>query len=294
MDRKSFLKSSAICAIAVSTSGFIKFNGTNFEGDCETTSDILGPFYRPNSPLRSDLLIKDVNGQIVELSGIVRHEDCKTPYKKAKVELWHCNSQGVYDNTSDEYRHRGGVNTDEEGRYSFTTILPSPYDAGGFMRPAHFHLMVSAAGYQSLVTQLYFAGDAHIANDRWASSPKAKKRILSITDAANGIKKVVFDVSMAARLAIEPSSIGRLTGMYSDESNADKKLEFFQKDNMLWVKNEVFGVALEYVGNNKFQPRNTPEAGFTYVFEIPDSGIVKLTYPYRNNDKINYGLAVKK
>ena len=89
--------------MAVSTSGFIRFNGTNYEGDCETTSDILGPFYRPNSPVRTNLVIKGMQGQLVELSGSIRHNDCKTPYKKAKVEIWHCNNEGIYDNSSDDF-----------------------------------------------------------------------------------------------------------------------------------------------------------------------------------------------
>jgi len=71
MHRKSFIKNTALCAIAFSTPGFIRFNGERYEGDCETTSDILGPFYRPNSPVRTNLVTKDTPGQLVELSGIL-------------------------------------------------------------------------------------------------------------------------------------------------------------------------------------------------------------------------------
>ena len=293
MNRKSFLKNTAICAMAVSTSGFLRFNGTNYEGDCETTSDILGPFYRPNSPVRNNLVIKNMPGQLVELSGIVRHNDCKTPYKKAKVEVWHCNSEGVYDNSSDEFRYRGTTFSDDKGYYSFKTILPPPYDAGGFIRPAHFHLMISAEGYQSLVTQLYFSGDEHIVKDTWASSAKAKKRILETRTLSDGTKKVSFDVVMADKLAVEPASIGRLTGIYIDENNKDKKLEFFKEGSSLWLKNQVFGIDLEYIDTNKFQPRGTPEQGFTYLFEVLATGGVKVTYAYRENGKLNYSVAKK-
>jgi protocatechuate 3,4-dioxygenase beta subunit len=294
MHRKSFLKNSALCAIAFSTSGFIRFNGIRYEGDCETTSDILGPFYRPNSPERSDLVVKNMPGQLVELSGIIRHDDCKTPYKKAKVELWHCSNDGVYDNSSDEFRYRGTVYCDENGKYSFKTILPPPYDAGGFMRPAHFHMMVTAAGYQSLVTQLYFSGDKHISKDTWASTAKAKKRILQVQSLHNGSKKVVFDVNMAAKLAVEPASIGKLTGVYTDEKNQDKKVEFFQKDSKLWIKNEVYGIDLEYMDTNKFKPRDMTESVIAYFFEILPSGNVKLTYSYRAAEKIEHAVAMKK
>ena len=57
MERRIFLKASALSAIAVSATGFISFAGNGYVGDCETTSDILGPFYRPGAPIRSNLLI---------------------------------------------------------------------------------------------------------------------------------------------------------------------------------------------------------------------------------------------
>jgi catechol 1,2-dioxygenase len=52
MDRKKFIISASWTAFGLSTFGSIvkKPNGT-FEGDCETTNDILGPFYRPEALL---------------------------------------------------------------------------------------------------------------------------------------------------------------------------------------------------------------------------------------------------
>src|SRR5580693_5684631 len=104
MQRRSFIKNAAFGAIAVSTSGSIRFDGEKYIGDCETTTDIIGPYYRPDSPVRNNFVIKGEPGILVELSGIVKHNDCATPYKKAKVELWHCANDGLYDNESNEYR----------------------------------------------------------------------------------------------------------------------------------------------------------------------------------------------
>src|SRR5204863_7149839 len=112
----TFLKNTAFFAVAVSASGFVRFDGKKYVGDCETTTDILGPFYRPGSPVRNNLLIKDAPGTIMELAGTIHHNDCITPFKKARVELWHCDSKGVYDNSSDEYRYRGSTYTDMKGR----------------------------------------------------------------------------------------------------------------------------------------------------------------------------------
>lgn len=166
MQRRTFLKDAALGAIAVSASGFISFDGTKYVGDCETTTDILGPFYRPGSPVRTNLLVPGDAGIKVLLEGKIKQSDCVTPFKKAKVEIWHCSSKGEYDNSTDEYRYRATAYTDDEGKYFFNTILPVPYDTGQNMfRPAHFHLMITAENYQPLITQVYFAGDKHLSAD---------------------------------------------------------------------------------------------------------------------------------
>ena len=79
MQRRTFIKNTALCAIAVSATGFIRFDGKRYVGDCETTSDVLGPFYRPDSPVRQSLVIKGEKGTPIELFGKVKHTDCTTP-----------------------------------------------------------------------------------------------------------------------------------------------------------------------------------------------------------------------
>ena len=287
MQRRTFIKNTAICAVAVSASGFIRFNGDRFVGDCETTSDILGPFYRPGSPVRNSLLVKGDPGDLIELSGIVKHKDCITPCKQAKVELWHCSSNGVYDNTSDEFLYRGTTFSDNNGKYLFKTILPVPYNAGGgSLRPAHFHIMITAPGYQPLVTQLYFSGDPNIAKDTFASSPNAKRRILDVKTLQNGTKKVLFDISMSVKLPAETAAIDKLTGVYINEQDKIKKIEFFTKNNTLWMKNEVFGFNFEYIGNNTFHYSGMPEGdSWTLRFEMLPTGSVKLIQTYKIRDR---------
>jgi catechol 1,2-dioxygenase len=279
MERRTFIKNSALFAVAVSAYGFINFDGNSYVGDCETTTDILGPFYRPDSPVRNNLAIKGETGDPIELNGIIRHNDCITPYKKAKIELWHCDGKGIYDNTSAEYRYRGTTYSDENGRYSFNTIYPVPYEVGeGQIRPAHFHLMITAAGYQPLVTQLYFNGDAHISNDPWASSSSAKSRILDVSELNNGTKKVTYNVSMSEILHAEAAAIDKLTGIYTDRTKKDRFVELIKKDNTLWMKNEAFGNKFEYIGNNTFEEANNPP-GYSWKlhFELLPSDAVQLT-----------------
>ncbi len=56
MDRKKFIISSAMSAFAMTVFGsIIKDVNGEFKGDCDTTNDILGPFYRPKAPVREDL-----------------------------------------------------------------------------------------------------------------------------------------------------------------------------------------------------------------------------------------------
>lgn len=284
MKRREFITSTALTAIAISASGFITFNGKNFEGDCETTTDILGPFYRPGSPLRNNLRIKGEAGEPVELSGFIKHKDCTTPYKNAKVELWHCDVNGVYDNQSSDFRYRGTVMTDEKGFYSFQTILPVAYGGEGFIRPAHFHLMITAGGYQPLVTQLYFAGDAHIKKDPFASSPKAKKRILTVQK-KNGSTTVNYDVSMSDVLHLEAATMDKLTGTYNRITGTKKTVELFSYENRLWIKNEAFGDKFEYAGNNTFEEAGNPAGYFWKLqFDILPGGDIQLTESYIDTD----------
>ncbi|SIO01008.1 dioxygenase family protein [Algoriphagus halophilus] len=253
MKRRKFIEASALSVVAISSFGFIRFDGKKYVGDCETTTDILGPFYRPDSPMRSNLNISGSKGKPIHLTGIILNEDCTTPYANAKVELWHCDHEGVYDNSTPAYNYRGTVMTDSKGQYAFDTILPVPYDAGGgLIRPAHYHMMVTAAGYQTLVTQLYFSGDENIKKDPWASNDAAKNRVLEISpDGRNG-NIVTYHVGLSKKLNVEEASLEKLTGTYTAE-NGDDSLELFQKEGRLWQKNEVFGIVYDYLGNNTFE-----------------------------------------
>ncbi len=163
MDRRNFLIKTALSAVALTAFGHPYLDGHKYVGDCETTSDLLGPFYRPNSPVRNNLVVASNNHPKIVLKGSVRHDDCITPYKGAKIEIWHCSPEGVYDNDSDQFLYRGTTYCNELGQYAFTTQMPVPYlDGPVNYRPAHIHLLISAPGYQSLITQIYFKGDPHI------------------------------------------------------------------------------------------------------------------------------------
>ena len=286
MKRRTFINNAALCAVAVSASGFIRFDGQRYVGDCETTSDILGPYYRPGSPVRTNLVVKGAPGEDIELSGMVLHKDCTTPYKNAKIELWHCSSEGVYDNSSADFNYRGTTYSDGKGNYSFKTTLPVPYDiGGGSFRPAHFHMMITAAGYLPLITQLYFSGDPHLAKDESSASPAAARRILDLQTLRNGSKKVVYNVGMTDTLMVAPAALSKLTGHFINENDPVDVIDFFADNDLLWIKNEVYGLQLEYAGNNTFQFGGTSiESGPTFVFDLQNADVVKLSVTYTNGE----------
>jgi protocatechuate 3,4-dioxygenase beta subunit len=116
-----------------------------------------------------------------------------TPLKKAKVELWHCSAKGEYDNSSMNSGTEPQPSAMKKENISSILFYQFPYGIGdGVSRPAHYHLMITAEGYQPLVTQLYFTGDPFLKKDPSSASPAAKRRILSVETLNDKSKKVYF------------------------------------------------------------------------------------------------------
>lgn len=201
MDRKKFIIQSSMAAFSLSTFGSIRkgLDG-EFTGDCDTTNDILGPFYRPNAPVRSDLTYKGLFGTRIVLKGKVFKAGCITPLQNALVEIWHCNTEGEYDNDTKEFRHRASLYTNDKGEYAFTTILPGKYLNNQLYRPSHIHYRVTEKDSKELISQIYFKGDPHIAKDPWASQDKAKLRILPISpEDLRGNLTIHFDIYLSEK-----------------------------------------------------------------------------------------------
>jgi protocatechuate 3,4-dioxygenase beta subunit len=123
------------------------------DGAAVTQRQTEGPFFKPSSPERADLIEPGVKGQPIELVGFVLTRGCK-PVPGALVDLWHADDAGEYDNSG--FRLRGHQFADAEGRYRFRTIVPALYPG----RTRHFHVKVQPKGGRILTTQLYFPGEA--------------------------------------------------------------------------------------------------------------------------------------
>jgi len=256
MERRNFIKNSTLTVLSISAFGSISWNGKSFEGDTPTTTDILGPFYRPGAPLRTNLRLPATNGAPIVLKGIIFKEDGKTPVNNAMVEIWHCDENEVYDNASDEYNYRGGQKTKADGKYEFKSILPIPYKANptdeSSWRPAHIHMRVSVPNQQDLITQLYFKGGKYVETDPWASAPQAVNRILNVSEISTGERLIVFNVMMSKEIPLDPAVYKKITGLYQMDDNS--KVEFVKNDDLLFMKrNGQLSAALTYRGNNTFE-----------------------------------------
>jgi len=272
MNRRTFVKNSSLTAFSVAALGSIHWNGKTFEGDSVTTTDILGPFYRPGAPMRSNLIPKGSTGELLHVGGTIYDKDGKTPQKDVLVEVWQCDEHEHYDNTSDEYLLRGAVRTDASGSYYFKTIVPVPYKASpNQWRPAHIHFRVSSANHQDLITQIYFKGDDYLQSDPASASSHAKDRILAIGKNSSGEKEVKFDVVMGDAFPLEPGAYKKICGLYQMDNG---KAEFYNEDDLLFVKlNGQLMEGMAYKGNNSF------EGAIGYlkaVFEFTQSGETKV------------------
>jgi protocatechuate 3,4-dioxygenase beta subunit len=123
------------------------------ENGAPTIAQTPGPFFKPRSPLRANLVEQGSGGRPLALTGLVLTRSCR-PVAGALVDLWHADDKGNYDERG--FRYRGHVFADSEGRYRFLTIVPAEYPG----RTRHYHVRVQAPNRPVLTTQLYFPNDA--------------------------------------------------------------------------------------------------------------------------------------
>jgi catechol 1,2-dioxygenase len=138
--------------------------GADAPAVCEATaSDVQGPFHLDGAPSRTVLAAADEAGDRLWITGRVTGPDCRTGIPGALLDVWQADHQGVYGDETRNYRLRGQMLTDAQGRFQLETIRPGNYPLGGSMRPRHIHFMVTSPDHVPLTTQLYFRGDPYLA-----------------------------------------------------------------------------------------------------------------------------------
>ena len=156
--RRTFIRS-AVAATALAAG----LSHTARAGDLPPTEDnIEGPYYRAGAPFRNELFEEGEPGVPLLVWGQVLGTD-RTPLSGALLDVWQCDNDGLYDNTSSAYRGRGMHLADDDAVWWIWTIFPGYYPG----RALHIHLKASQKGYRLLTTQLYFRDDPETRRDPW-------------------------------------------------------------------------------------------------------------------------------
>ena len=124
-----------------------------------------GPFYKAGAPFRGKLSLPGEPGMPFVLSGRVWAFDTKRPLSGVVLDFWHVDMNEKYSNGTTDLRNRGRLISSETGYYELESIRPIPYrpnpqGSPDFWRCAHFHLVAVYPGYQPLITEIHFQGDA--------------------------------------------------------------------------------------------------------------------------------------
>lgn len=114
----------------------------------------------------------------MEINGTVFNKDGKTPAKNIILYIYHTNATGRYAPSDTQtigrlHGHlRGWVKTNDEGKFSFSSIRPAPYPGRDI--PAHIHILVKEPGKTLYyIDEVWFEDDPIITKE---SRSKTEKR----------------------------------------------------------------------------------------------------------------------
>jgi catechol 1,2-dioxygenase len=158
-------------------------HGADEPGPTEPT--ILGPFYVPGSPERAfdeSMAEYDDGGEPAVVVGRVLSSD-GSPLADAELDVWQNAATGFYAVQQPDEQPatnlRGRYRSGPDGTFRIRTVRPVPYpipddgpvgrllaDTGRHpWRAAHVHLIVSAAGFEPVVTHLFDRSSAYLDSD---------------------------------------------------------------------------------------------------------------------------------
>jgi hydroxyquinol 1,2-dioxygenase len=152
-----------------------------------TEATVFGPFHIEGSPqfALGDDISNGVSGEPCFVRGTVVGLEGE-PVPGAELQVWQADAHGMYDvqydaqaDGSHEHKARGTLHADHCGRFNFKTVraeaYPIPHDGpvGRMLealgrhpwRPAHLHFMITAPGYERLITHVFRDGDRYLDSD---------------------------------------------------------------------------------------------------------------------------------
>jgi hydroxyquinol 1,2-dioxygenase len=176
--RQEFILLSDVLGLSMMT---VAINHKAEPGATEAT--VLGPFFAHGAKefdyggdLREGATLK---GEDVWVCGRVTSVEGK-PIAGATLDIWQAKADGIYDlQTDGEFELRGRVKANAKGEYAFKSYKPKFYSipvdgpvgelvrktGNNHMRPAHMHAIVSAPGYQQVITHVFVEGDPYLDSD---------------------------------------------------------------------------------------------------------------------------------
>ncbi|MGC1695749.1 MAG: dioxygenase [Pseudolabrys sp.] len=157
-------------------------NGNN--GQTETTANLLGPFWRLNSPRTENggsIVRSPTPGPALFVNCTLCDQSGK-PIEGAEVDVWHSSPEGFYeqqDPKQADMNLRGKFVSDAQGHFGFRSVKPAGYPipidgpVGDLVRatgrhnyrPAHLHFLIFKEGFKTLISQIYVNDDDKLETD---------------------------------------------------------------------------------------------------------------------------------
>jgi catechol 1,2-dioxygenase len=153
-------------------------------GEHETTQNLLGPFWRLNSPITQNggSIVRSPTAGPVLFATLHIKDASGAPVEGAEVDIWQSSPVGLYEQQDPEQAFmnlRGKLRTDGQGKVWFRSVTPGPYPipttgvVGQLLnaqsrhpyRPAHLHALVYKDGYKTQTAQIYVREDPYYDTD---------------------------------------------------------------------------------------------------------------------------------
>ena len=157
-------------------------NGNN--GQTETDANLLGPFWRMQSPPTESggSIVRSPTPGPAMFVNVWFRDTQGAPIEGAEVDVWHSSPEGFYENQDPvqaDMNLRGKFVTDRDGHFGFRSVKPAGYPipvdgpvgellrAQGRhnMRPAHLHFLAHKVGFKTLISQVYVNDDQYLDSD---------------------------------------------------------------------------------------------------------------------------------
>ncbi|MEJ2434320.1 MAG: dioxygenase, partial [Pseudolabrys sp.] len=154
------------------------------KGQTETTANLLGPFWRMNSPPTENggtIIRSPTPGPALFVNAWLKDQSGK-PIEGAEVDVWHSSPEGFYEQQDPRQAPmnlRGKFTTDKDGHFWFRSVKPAGYPipiegpVGDLLRagkrhnfrPAHLHFLMFKPGFKTLISQIYVNDDPKLDTD---------------------------------------------------------------------------------------------------------------------------------